>query len=131
MINIDTIVNSFKNIFNSGRKPAPSISGLLLVCGIAQRPGLSTIVSTANVLQELKKNGIPTEEMADGSPNLMNKYTQIMIAEIYRAIQEDMKIQVGLEPGSVTITGSGGNAGGPVAITGTNVGYGKGYGQAQ
>jgi hypothetical protein len=42
-----------------------------------------------------------------------------------------MSIQVGIQPGSAMIVGSGSNAGGPVIINGTIVNATTGYGVAK
>ena len=63
MIGIEGIISSIKNFFETNlRNPAPFISGIILICGLARRPGLSCILSTGNILQEISKRGIPTDE---------------------------------------------------------------------
>jgi hypothetical protein len=127
MIGTIDVVNSIKNFFQTTvRNPAPLISAIVMICGLAKRPGLSCILSTSNVIQDLSKMGIPTDDMPDGSPNLMNKMVHSMICEIYRALKEDTNLQVALEPGAITIQAQGANAGGPVVTVGTNINFVKG-----
>ena len=128
MIGTANVVNSIKNFFQSTlRNPAPLISGIVMICGLAKRPGLSCILSTSNVIQDLSKMGIPTEDMPDGSPNLMNKMVHSMMCVIYRALKEDANLQVALEPGAVTVQTQGANAGGPIVTVGTNINFAKGF----
>ena len=132
MINIQTITESLKNVFNNSlRNPATLISPIIMLCALTKRPGLSCIMSTANVIQDLAKEGIPTGELPDGSPNLMNKMVNKIICETYRALKEDANIQIGVAPGSITISATGANAGGPVTVVGTNINGSGGVGLLQ
>ena len=92
-----------------------------------RRPGLSVIQSVANITKDLNKLGIPTGSMPDGSANLTVGFTFANTNEIYRAIKKDASIQVGIQPGSMMITGFGSNAGGPVVIQGFNTSPSMGY----
>jgi hypothetical protein len=127
MLGIKEITSSFKNLFDSSlRSPANIISGIILICGLAKRPGLSCIISTGNIIQDISKKGIPTDATLDGAPNLMNQMIASVVCEVFRAIKEDADIQVSLAPGSINVITNGGNAGGPVASNGTNVNYATG-----
>lgn len=127
MLGIKEITSSFRNMFDSSlRTPANIISGIILICGLARRPGLSCLLSTGNIIQEISKKGIPTDDLPDGSPNLMNQLIASIVCETYRALKEDADIQIALAPGSINVVASGGNAGGPVVCTGPNVNYATG-----
>ena len=131
MIGIAQIGQSFETLFSTLRKPATIIPSLILLCAMVRRPGLSCIISTSNILQDIAKKGCPTENLPDGSPNLMNEVIASVVCEVYRALKEDSSIQIALPPGALTITATGGNAGGPVNVTGTNVTPGAGFGLFQ
>lgn len=121
MIGISEVVKSIKDVFEGGfRSPANVISSLILICSLAKRPGLSAILSTSKVLQALSQRGLPTEDLPDGTKNMMNQVIYETMNEAFRAIREDMNIQVGLEPGSISVTAMGGNAGGPIVVKGMN-----------
>ena len=68
-MSISDISNSIKSLFNITRKPAPEIPGMLLAIGGTQKPGLSTVVSTGNIVKALNKHSIPTDPMPDGTEN--------------------------------------------------------------
>lgn len=124
MLSIKSIVDSFKNMFDSNlRSPANIISTIILICGLARRPGLSCIMSTGNIIQEISKKGIPTDDLPDGSPNLMNQMIASIVCETYRALKEDANVQIAIAPGSINVVATGGNSGGPVVATGPNVNY--------
>lgn len=127
MIGIESVVNSIKDIFkNSLRSPANIISGIILICGLARRPGLSCILSTGNIIQEISKKGIPTDDLPDGNPNLMNQLISSIVCETYRALKEDANVQVAIAPGSINVMATGGNAGGPVTCVGPNINFATG-----
>lgn len=119
---IKQICNSISQFFNKVRTPFPQIQRLLWVCSLIKRPGLSVIQSTANIVKDMNRLGIPTDPMPDGSDNLMVAYTFIVVKEIFRALKLDAVVQVGIQPGSLTIQGYGANAGGPMVVNGTNFG---------
>ena len=132
MIGIKQVVGSIKDMFSGSlRNPAKMISGIILICGLMRRPGLSRIISTGNILQDISGRGIPTDKLPDGSPNLMNQVVSSVVGEIFRALKEDADIQVAIAPGSINVITTGGNAGGPVTCTGSNINFPVGKGLMQ
>lgn len=118
---IAQICQTISNYFSKVRAPFPQLSGILLVCSMIRRPGLSVLQSVANITKDLNKLGIPTGPMPDGSPNLTVAFTFASTKETYRAIRKDMMIQAAIQPGTAMVVGTGANAGGPVVISGTIV----------
>ena len=104
------------------RHALPSIPAIVMLCSLAKRPGLSTIMSVINIVQDCKKYGIPTQANEDGSPNLYMMLTKSIVKEAYRAIGFDMNSQGAGAPGGISITATGGNAGGPIQVAGFNTG---------
>ena len=132
MIGIEHITSSIKNMLNSTlRKPANIISGIVLACALVKRPGLSCLVSFGNVIQDISKKGIPTENLPDGTPNLMNQMVMSVISEVYRAMKEDANLQVAFPPGAINVVTNGANGGGPLVGTGPNINYATGSGLIQ
>lgn len=132
MLGIDTIANSIKDLFtNKLRKPANLVPGIIMLCSLVKRPGLSCIISVGNIIQELENNGIPTGPLPDGTPNLMNKMIRSIVCETIRSLKEDANIQITVPPGFINIVASGGNAGGPVTVVGSNINCPKGVGLIQ
>ena len=125
---IEQICQTISNFFKNVRPPFPQLSRLLLVCSMVRRPGLSTIQSTSNIVKDLNKLGIPTGPMPDGSANLTVGVMFASTKEIYRGLKEDASIQVGIQPGTMALTGYGANAGGPVTIFGNNISTSMAYG---
>ena len=109
MINISSITSALKLAIKSRiATPAKAIAGIILLCGLIKRPGLSTLISMAHIAEKLGVLGIPTEQFEDGTPNLMMQYAHVIVDEIYRALREDAKVSVVLAPGSVVPAPLGG-----------------------
>ena len=100
---IQQICQSIKNYFNNVRPPFPQLPRLLLVCSMMRRPGLSTIQSTANIVKDLNKLGIPTGPMPDGSVNLTVGFAFANTKEIFRALKSDASVQGGIMNGTLQI----------------------------
>lgn len=130
-MNISDISNSIKSLFDVTRQPAPEIPGMLMAVGCTQKPGLSTVVSTGNIVKALSKHGIPTDPMPDGSENKVVAYTIAVVEEIYRAMREDANIQIAHAPGAITVLTTGANGGGPMVSQGFNINFSKGQGIIQ
>lgn len=127
---IKQICETITNYFNNTVSPFPQLPRTLLVCSMIKRPGLSVIRSVTNITKDLNKLGIPTGPMPDGSMNLTVGFTFASTKETQRSIKKDMSIQTSITPGSSTVIATGGNAGGPVAVTGTIVNSPMGFGVA-
>ena len=125
-MNIADISNSIKNLFNITRQPAPEIPGMLMAIGCTQKPGLSTVISTGNIVKALSKHNIPTDPLPDGSENKTVALVIAVVEEIYRALREDANIQVAHSPGAISVLSMGANSGGPVVSQGVNINFSKG-----
>ena len=92
---ISEICESLKKyIITDTRGPVQQLPRPLLACSLIKRPGLSPIVSTANIVRDLNMVGINTGVMPDGSPNLTVAYTYAIVKEIFRALRLDAVVQV-------------------------------------
>lgn len=131
MIGIREIGQAFETAFSTLRKPANVISTIIMLCALVKRPGLSCLVSTSNILQDIAKQGVPTENLPDGTPNLMNKVIASTVCEVFRALKEDANIQIAVPPGALSVKVSGANAGGPIEAFGFNISSGGGVGLLQ
>jgi hypothetical protein len=87
-----------------------------------KRPGLSTVQSTANIVTDISKLGIPTGAMPEGCPNMSVGYTYAQTKEVFRAIKKDASGQLAFMPGSIDFVVTGPIVGGG---TGTNINTGK------
>ena len=108
-MSIETIADKIKSLINTARKPFPLFPAIIMICSCIKRPGLSSIVSAANIIATNAKIGIPTGKNPDGSPNLINAFVKNMVDEVVRAIQNDMQVQVAFKPGDIQISGTAGD----------------------
>lgn len=117
---ITNISNAISSAFKAVRSPFPMIPPLLLLCELYTRPGLSAIALTGAIIQRLPEAGIPTGVNPDGSPNLICTFARIVSEEIIKEIKNHARVTNVIEPGSIMVTGVGGNAGGPVVVNSVN-----------
>lgn len=120
-MNIKGVADAIKGMFNGTKNVSQSLPALLLFCTTMRRPGTSAMETTANIIQDYGKIGIPTGTNTDGTPNLINAYTYLVVRNIYKDIKQNGVGEGVMSPGSIQFTGTGGNAGGPVVVQGTNI----------
>ena len=125
-MNIADISNTIKSLFNITRQPAPEVPGMLMAIGCSQKPGLSTVISTGNIVKALSKHNIPTDPLPDGSENKTVALVIAIVEEVYRAIREDANVQVAHMPGAISVLSTGANSAGPVVSQGININFSKG-----
>jgi len=100
---ISQICKTIKDFFQTTRPPVQQLPRMLLVCSLMKRPGLSAVVSVANIVKDLNMMGIPTGPMPDGSPNLTVAHAYAVTKEIFRALKLDAVVQFGIGPASLNI----------------------------
>lgn len=118
---IQKIVDSINKVINAVRVPVIPISATLLLCNVFKRPGLSAMMIAANVIKRQNEFGAPTGTLPDGSKNMMNALIYVMSEEIVKELQKNCVIEGVVPPGTMVLTGTGANAGGPVVVQSTNI----------
>jgi len=119
-MNLVDIVNTITSKLDSVETPASQLSPILLKSVSMGRPGLSPYKITAEIIENNKAIGIPTDANPDGSENLINKYTYNVVKCICGAIKQDAVVQVAIPCESILVEAKGGNAGGPIVVIGNN-----------
>ncbi len=94
------------------------------------RPGLNAEVLANSIVSRFKEIGIPSGPLANGAQNVMEAFVVVLCEEIIDAIQNDMRVDIGIFPGG-TVNANGANAGGPVAAVGTTITAQEGIGIAR
>ena len=117
---INNITDSVETVLNEARTPAQSPPAIPLYCYGETRPGLSATVLASKIISRLPDIGIPNGVNPDGSENVVNKFVRVICEEIVNAIKDDAVVMTGIPMGKISVTGTGGNAGGPVQIVGYN-----------
>ena len=125
---INTIADALDKAFMGARKALPVVPPLLLICGAINRPGMSAINLTANIIKRFPEIGAYSGTLPDGSRNVMEGLVRIMAEEFLREKRKNERVTIGFKPGDITFVGTGANAGGPVTVTGANINVAVGHG---
>ena len=89
------------------------------------RSGLSPKKVAAEIIRRQSEAGIPVGPLPSGEISPDEIMERIRVEEIIKAIMVEMKTDVIVKPGAL-IQASGGNAGGPIQVVGTVIGYSNG-----
>ena len=136
MLKIDPNLNKSEEIsefllfmLEQDRLPVPRLSiGQILMA--KTRQGLSAELLTSSIVSRFDEAGIPTGTLADGTPNVMEAYTKVMMEEIVDAIQNQMRIDVVVDQGAL-LTAQGANGGGGLVAVGSTTKPHTGIGVAR
>ncbi len=115
----DGLSNFILFLFQENKLKLPNFS-LFEILLAKLRPGLDSDSISSEVISKFDKIGIPSGPLENGKPNVMEEYTKVMMDEIVSAIQSDMRVDIAVDSGMI-VTATGGNAGGPVVTTGSNI----------
>ena len=121
MSTLASVIKMVKESVSGGKfKPAKILPAALLICVSLRRPGMSAMEVTADWTTELAKLTIPTGKNADGSQNLILASGYALVKCLMKSMKNKGLVTVAGDVGSVSFTGTGANAGGPVVIKGIN-----------
>lgn len=115
----EVVAEFFSTLIQEERNVLPKLSIPQILMGKI-RPGLNADAISSSAISRFKEAGIPTGPLSEGTPNAMEEYTKIIIEEIVDAIQNEMRVDVAVDIG-MQVLSTGGNAGGPVVSTGSNL----------
>jgi hypothetical protein len=94
------------------------------------RSGLNAEVLANSIVSRFKEIGIPSGPLVNGAQNVMETFVVVLCEEIIDALQNDMRVDLGIFPGG-TVNANGANTGGPVACVGTTITAQEGVGIAR
>lgn len=100
------------------------------ILGQKIRPGLNSEILANSIASRFKEIGIPSGPLVNGATNVMEAFVVIICEEIISALQDDMRIDIGVFPGG-TVNANGANSGGPVVSIGTTITAQEGIGIAR
>lgn len=120
---ISEITDNLTDVFSNARQPFQKLPALPLQAEANQRKGLSATDIASRIIERLPDAGIPTGPNPDGSRNTINDFVKIISEEFVNAIKRDSLVLLTIPSGSIKITATGGNVGGPVESTGQNWNY--------
>jgi hypothetical protein len=107
-------------LFKENKRTLPKLS-LFEILLAKYRTGLDSDEISESIISKFNTIGLPSGPLADGATNVMEEYTKKVVEELVYAIQNDMNVQVAVEPG-LPVTASGANSGGPVVVVGQSTG---------
>ena len=110
------------------RKPANTLVGFMIYATAVQRPGISKLKITSDIIADNATLGINTGQMPDGTDNVVNQFVANVVEKVVDTLKDDAMVECVIPIGSVIVTAKGANAGGPVVAVGTNINDAKGYG---
>lgn len=116
-------------LLNEDRIPVPKLSLPQLLLAKA-RPGLSAEQMASRIISRFPEAGIPNGPLSDGFPNSMEQFVKFFCEEIVDALQNDMRVDIAVDPGIIG-QGVGANAGGPIVTTNTTLKPHTGVGVAR
>lgn len=128
-INFNSLESVLSGLFNllridTGGVPT-TVPAPLILAGAGARGGLSATKVANRIISRRGEAGLPVGALPNGDVSNEERLERIRVEEILKAIQEDANIQVVIPPGQ-SLTGVGGNAGGPVTIVGSTTFYTRG-----
>lgn len=104
-------------LLNEDRIPVPPLT-LPQIIAAKTRPGLSADQLASRIISRFPEAGIPVGPLKNGSPNVMELLVKVMCEEFVDALQNDMRVDIAVDPGIIG-QGFGANSGGPVVTTNT------------
>ena len=130
-MNLKTICDSIKNLFETIRPAAPLFPAIIMACSLAKRPGLSAIALTSAIIRRLPEAGIETGVNPDGSENKIGKIVRIVCEETIKEFKDNARVTCVIEPGSIIGTGTGASPVGPIVVSTINTMIGRTIGLIQ
>ncbi len=116
-------------MINEDRIPMPKLS-LRQILMAKIRPGMSAEILTAAIVSRFSEAGIPSGPLVGGAPNVMEQFVKIFSEEVIDMLQNDMRIDLAVDPG-ISVTTLGANSGGPVTSLGASTSPHTGVGIAR
>ena len=120
---INSMTSTMGNIFQTPRSPLQPLPPPQLSIGSNLRPGIDAKLIASNIIRRQTDAGAFSGALPDGSANVMEAMYAIIIEEIVNALITNMRVDVVIPPGGLSLIANGGNAGGPVVSQGFNTNY--------
>lgn len=110
-MNIKNLITTITAILDSVRTVLIPITGVLLICTCARRPGFSSIITSAKIYADMYQNE---------NDDVVKAFVYNVVDKIKRNIQEDGVCFVIIKPKELKFQLVSGNAGGQAILKGTN-----------
>jgi hypothetical protein len=127
-MNIKSLIQMTNSAIEAARVPAQKVAAMLVYATAVQRPGVSKLKITSDIISDNASLGINTGQMPDGTDNVVNEFVYNVVEKVVDSLKDDALVECVIPTGSVIVEANGANAGGPVVAVGTNINNAKGYG---
>ena len=127
-MNITSLIEITNKAVTAARKPAEKLAAILVYATAVQRPGVSKIKITSEIIADNEPLGINIGQMPDCTDNIVNEFVYNVVEKVIDNLKDDALVECVIPSGSVIVEANGANAGGPVVAIGTNINNAKGYG---
>ena len=127
-MNIDNLTTLINSALDAARRPLTIVAGYMIYATAVQRPGISVVKTSSEIISDNQPLGINTGQMPDGTDNVVNQFVQNLVEKVVDALKDEAKVECVIPTGSIIVQASGANAGGPIEAVGTNTNNAKGYG---
>jgi hypothetical protein len=125
--NISGVLNVILAAFTIPEEPIASLPPPLIIVGAKLRPGVSAKSIASKIISRQSQSGRQVGDVFADGPNNEEAMELIRIEEIINALLNESVINVAIPPG-ISVTVTGGNAGGPFIAQGftTTIATGNG-----
>ena len=127
-MNIKRLIETVNTTLDAARKPATTLAAILIYATAVNRPGISKMKITSEIISDNETLGINTGQMPDGTDNVVNEFVNNVVEKVIDTLKDDALVECVIPTGSVIVQANGANAGGPIVAIGTNINNAKGYG---
>ena len=115
---IEKIVGAINSVLEKARAPHIPIPGILMLCSVFRRPGMSEMSAASRAIHGVSEfGGYNNANLPDGSPNKMNALIYIIIREVFKELRENGVVEVVATPSSIISKGVGIGSTGTVDVT--------------
>lgn len=127
-MNIKKVLELTNKAIDAARKPANKIAAMLIYATAVQRPGISKLKISSQIIADNEPLGINIGQMPDGTDNVVNAFVYNVVEKVVDTLKDDSMVECVIPSGSIVVQANGANAGGPIVSVGTNINDAKGYG---
>lgn len=127
-MNIKKLTELVDKALEAASRPVNIISAFLIYATAVNRPGVSKIKISSEIISDNATLGINTGKMPDGTDNVVNEFVYNVVEKVIDTLKDDAMVECVIPTGSLIVEATGGNAGGPITAIGTNINNAKGYG---
>jgi hypothetical protein len=118
---ISSVIDTINTAFDTVSTPVNSLPPVLVLTGSKIRPGIEASTIASRVIARQSEMGLPVGNCFSSGPNTTEAMITVIVQEIVSSLLLESKLEITIDIGSIGITSSGANAGGPVLSYGNNL----------